>query len=118
MAITAAQKSDDPLALDCRRGRAQVPDGRQLARLRVRRERPCDRGATERRDERAPVHSPSSLTIASGLLSRKCSALAHVGGFAAEQEVVARRREEIDHFTVFAEPSLVLRTSRNNHNVT
>jgi hypothetical protein len=25
-----------------------------------------------------------SLTIASGLLSRKCSALAHVGGFAAE----------------------------------
>jgi hypothetical protein len=30
------------------------------------------------------------------------SALAHIGGFAAQQEVVARRREEIDHFGVFA----------------
>src|SRR6266487_5835890 len=47
-----------------------------------------------------------------------CSAFAHVGGFAAEEEVVARRREEIDHLAVFAEPCLVLGTSRNDHNVT
>jgi hypothetical protein len=48
------QKSDDPLALDCRRGRAQVPDGRQLARLlRARRERPRCRRAAEQRDELA-----------------------------------------------------------------
>jgi hypothetical protein len=48
-------------------------------------------------------------------LRRVCSAFAHVGGFAAEEEVVARRREEIDHLRVFAEPCLVLRTSRNDH---
>ena len=30
---------------------------------------------------------------------------------------VARRREEIDHLGVFAEPCLVLRTSRNDHDV-
>src|SRR5262249_36973467 len=41
----------------------------------------------------------------------------HVGGFAAEEEVVARRREEIDHLGVFAKPSFVLCTSRNNHHV-
>src|SRR6266511_783323 len=46
------------------------------------------------------------------------SAFAHIGGFAAEQEVLARRREEIAHLAVFAEPSLVLRTSRNDHDVT
>jgi hypothetical protein len=44
-------------------------------------------------------------------------ALAHVGGFAPDQEVVARRREEIDHLSVFAEPSFVLYTSRNDHDV-
>jgi hypothetical protein len=37
--------------------------------------------------------------------------------FAAEQEVVARRREEIDHLGVFAEPCFVLRTSWNDHDV-
>jgi hypothetical protein len=37
--------------------------------------------------------------------------------FAAEKEVVARRREEIDHLGVFAKPCLVLRTSRNDHDV-
>src|SRR5262249_7427961 len=31
-----------------------------------------------------------------------CSTFADVGGFAAEEEVVARRREEIDHLGVFA----------------
>src|SRR6516162_10406649 len=46
-----------------------------------------------------------------------CSAFAHVGGFAADQEVVARRCEEIDHLGVFAEPCLVLSTSRNDHDV-
>src|SRR5262249_1535814 len=45
------------------------------------------------------------------------SAFAHVGGFAADEEVVTRRREEIDHLSVFAEPCLVLRTSRNDHDV-
>src|SRR5882724_5363881 len=42
---------------------------------------------------------------------------AHIGGFAAEQEVVARRREEIDHLGVFAVLCLVLHTSRNDHDV-
>jgi SAM-dependent methyltransferase len=37
---------------------------------------------------------------------------------ARRQEVVARRREEINHLGVFAEPCLVLRTSRNDHNLT
>ena len=46
-----------------------------------------------------------------------CSAFAHVGGFAAEQAVVARGCEEIDHLGVVAEPGLVLRTSRNDHEV-
>src|SRR5262249_33801125 len=41
----------------------------------------------------------------------------HVGGFATEQEVLARRCEEIDHLGIFAEPYLVLGTSRNDHNV-
>src|SRR5262249_5609598 len=45
------------------------------------------------------------------------SAFAHVGGFAAEQEVVAWRSEEIDHLGVFAEPCLVLGASRNDHDV-
>src|SRR5262245_64896588 len=47
----------------------------------------------------------------------QCSAFAHVGGFAAHQEVLARRCEEIDHLSVFAKPCLVLRTSRNDHDV-
>jgi len=47
----------------------------------------------------------------------QCSAFAHVGGFAANQEVVARRREEVDHLGVFAEPCLVFRTSRNDHDI-
>src|SRR5262245_963308 len=47
-----------------------------------------------------------------------CSAFAYVGGFAADEEVVARRREEIDYLGVFAEPYLVLCTSRNDDNVT
>src|SRR5215467_10087440 len=34
---------------------------------------------------------------------------ADVGGFAADEEVVARRGEEIDHLCVFAEPPFVLR---------
>jgi hypothetical protein len=46
-----------------------------------------------------------------------CSAFAHVGGFAAHQEVLARRCEEIDHLGVFAKPCLVLRASRNDHDV-
>src|SRR5260370_19002741 len=50
-------------------------------------------------------------------LSGTCSAFAHVGGFAAEQEVLAWRSEEIDHLGVFVEPCLVLRTSRNDHEV-
>src|SRR6516164_9046211 len=47
----------------------------------------------------------------------QCSAFAHVGRFAAHQEVLARRCEEIDHLSVFAKPCLVLRTSRNDHDV-
>ena len=46
-----------------------------------------------------------------------CSAFAHVGGSAAKWEIVARRREEIDHLGVFVEPCLVLRTPRNDHDV-
>src|SRR5438874_141135 len=46
-----------------------------------------------------------------------CFAFAYVGGFATEQEVLARWSEEIDHLGVFPEPSLVLRTARNDHNV-
>ena len=38
-------------------------------------------------------------------------------GLAAPQEVLTRRCEEIDHLGMFAEPCLVLRTSRNDHNV-
>jgi len=47
-----------------------------------------------------------------------CLAPAHVGGFAAEEEVVARRSEEIDHLGVFAESCLVLCTSRHDDDVT
>ena len=46
-----------------------------------------------------------------------CSAFAHVGGFAAEEEVVARRCEEIDHLGVVAQAQSVIATmnsSRNN----
>jgi hypothetical protein len=43
--------------------------------------------------------------------------LRSVGGGPADEEVVARRREEIDHLRVFAEPSLVLRISWNNYDV-
>src|SRR6516162_1829546 len=49
-------KRGDPVALNQRRGRAQKPDGRLLARLlRPRRERPRNRAA-EQRYERAPPH--------------------------------------------------------------
>src|SRR5262249_52685977 len=58
-------KSGDPGALGCERSRAQVADGRQLARLlRARRERPS-RSATEQRDEHAPFHSITSSARAS-----------------------------------------------------
>ena len=33
------------------------------------------------------------------------------------EEVIARRREEIDRLAFFAEPCLVLRTPRNDHDV-
>src|SRR5262245_59768131 len=52
-----------------------------------------------------------------GCEMREWSAFAHVGGFAADEEVVARRREEIDHLGVFGEPPFVLGTSRNDHDV-
>jgi len=39
-----------------------------------------------------------------------CLALAHVVG-------LARRREEIDYLGVFAEPCLVIGTSRNDHDI-
>src|SRR5262245_43282103 len=42
---------------------------------------------------------------------------ADVGGFAADEEVVARRGEEIDHLCVFAEPPFVLRAPWNDHDV-
>src|SRR5262245_36247901 len=45
------------------------------------------------------------------------STFAHVGGFAAHQDVLARWCEEIDHLSVFAKPCLVLRASRNDHDV-
>src|SRR5262245_64471422 len=62
--------------------------------------------------------APSVEQIEHALRRRtSCSAFAHVGGFAAEEEVVARRREEIDHLGIFAKPSFVLCTSRNNHHV-
>jgi hypothetical protein len=54
----------------------------------------------------------SRLVAVAGLL-----AFAHVGGFAAEQEVVAHRCEEVDHLRVFAESGLVFGTSRNDDNV-
>jgi hypothetical protein len=38
--------------------------------------------------------------------SGRYSAFAHIGGFAAEKEVVARRREEIDHLGVFRKTTL------------
>ena len=44
-------------------------------------------------------------------------AFTHVGGFAAEQEVVARRREKIDYLGVFAEPCFVLRACWNDHDI-
>src|SRR5215831_5073086 len=46
-----------------------------------------------------------------------CLTFAHVIGLAAPQEVLTRRCEEIDHLGVFAEPCLVLGTSRNDHNL-
>src|SRR5262249_25456939 len=53
-------ESGGPLALDCRRARAKVPDGRQLTRLlRARRQRPRRRCA-DKRDELAPLHSITS----------------------------------------------------------
>src|SRR6266566_8574082 len=64
-------------------------------------------------DENSSLRAHRNL----GIAEPGGSALAHIGGFAAQQEVVARRREEIDHFAVFAKPSLVLRTYRNDHDV-
>src|SRR5262249_3510586 len=62
------RKGDGPLALDCRCGRAQVPDGRQLPRLlRARRERPGGCRAAEQRDERAALHSITSSARASSV---------------------------------------------------
>src|SRR5262249_32442203 len=59
-------KSGGPLALSRRRGRAQVPDDRQLRRLlRARAERPRSCRAAEHRDERAPLHSITSSARAS-----------------------------------------------------
>src|SRR5262249_23593199 len=53
-------QSGDPLACDGRRGPAQKPNSRQLARLLpARRERPRS-GAAEQRDELAPLHSITS----------------------------------------------------------
>jgi hypothetical protein len=70
-------------------------------------------GTSRRVPKRRTVRAQRNL----GIAEPGRSALAHIGGFAAQQEVVARRREEIDNFAVFAKPSLVLRTSRNDHDV-
>src|SRR5262245_37078173 len=52
-------KGGGPLALGCRRGRAQVPDARQLRwLLRARRQRPRHCGPAEERDELAAFHCP------------------------------------------------------------
>src|SRR5215813_7170965 len=61
--------------------------------------------------------TPARFIRANTVAWSVCLAVAHVGGFAANQEIVARRREEINHLGVFAEPCLVLRTSRNDHDV-
>src|SRR5262249_22633492 len=59
------RKSDGPQSVGRRRGRAQEPDRRQLARLlRPRRERPRNRRATEQGDECAARHSITSSTRA------------------------------------------------------
>src|SRR5262249_22624866 len=61
-------KSGGPFALGCPRARAQISDGRQLARLlRPRRERPRCCRAAEQRDELAPLHSITSSASASSL---------------------------------------------------
>jgi hypothetical protein len=73
----------------------------------------------EPHDRSARLVNPSDHYSSRAWLRRPvCSAFAHVSGSAAEKEVVAPRREEIDHLGVFAEPCLVLSTSRNDHNVT
>ena len=46
-----------------------------------------------------------------------CSGFAHIGGFATDQEIVARRRKEIDHFSIFAKPCLMFRATRNDHDI-
>jgi hypothetical protein len=61
-----------------------------------------------------PSDGRCARSVISGLLSREVQLSPHIGGFAAQQEVVARRREEIDHLGIFGEPSFVLRTSRND----
>src|SRR6266567_8839482 len=72
-----------------------------------------------RQDQRAAIAEAfAQSSPRHGVAATVCSAFAHVSGSAAEQEVVARRREEINHLGVFAEPCLVLRTSRNDHNLT
>ena len=74
---------------------------------------------TDRRGGSAALSRPQASPPDNrwGCEMREWSAFAHVGGFAADEEVVARRREEIDHLGVFGEPPFVLRTSRNDHDV-
>ena len=86
-----------PQALTLKQQKSKA-QGHQLAPL-------CDENSSLRAQRNLGIAEPGG------------SALAHIGGFAAQQEVVARRREEIDHLAVFAEPSLVLRTSWNDHDV-
>jgi hypothetical protein len=49
---------------------------------------------------------------------RGALAVTHVTGLAAGQEVVPRRREEIDYFGVLSEPSFMFHPSRDNEDVT
>src|SRR6266567_1941252 len=67
---------------------------------------------------RKRISASTGICRRARLAAAVCSAFAHVSGSAAEEEVVARRREEIDHLGVFPKPCLVLRASRNDHNVT
>src|SRR5262249_46441893 len=65
-------------------------------------------------------HSGSLVPRSPSKRIRHCvqgSTFAHVGGFAAHQEVLPRWCEEIDHLSVFAKPCLVLRASWNDHDV-
>src|SRR5262249_44803063 len=57
--VQSLHKSSNPLAHGPSGTHAQEADGRHLALLRVRRERPCGRPAKQR-DELAPLHSMTS----------------------------------------------------------